>query len=362
MAAAAEQDAGDLYAVLGVTQQVEADELKKVYRKLVLKYHPDKNKDDPNAADKFKDITTAYEVLSDSVKRAQYDQRAGKEGTKQDDILINISLKEAGTGCTRLAHVGSMERCKWCKGIGAVCPPCEACNGERTRLVGYQRVACDVCESKGFGAAVTCSHCKGQGSREEFNTVRVEIPAGISNGDRLDLKSKGVIIYKDKRQVRINILPSKIFKRDGDNIQSTLKLSLTEAEEGGPFEIDTLFGKDMVFLESNLTNGYKHRIEGKGMPKKDAPKKRGDHILVVEVPEAKPTGEVHSSWGSEAVEEAPPAAAKRPAEEPAEDKATKAPKSDAASAAAPAGGDGEDEVARMLAEKKRALMAKLGLA
>ena len=89
--------------------------------------------------------------------------------------------------------------------------------------------------------------------------MRVEIPAGISNGEKLELKKNGVVIYKDKRQVRINILPSKMFKRDGDDIQSTLKLSLIEAEEGGPFEIDTLFGKDMVFLEANLTNGHKHR-------------------------------------------------------------------------------------------------------
>jgi hypothetical protein len=92
---------------------------------------------------------------------------------------------------------------------------------------------------------------------QEFDAVKVDIPAGVASGERLDLKNKTVTIYK--RQVRINILPSKIFKRDGDNVQSTLKLSATEAEEGGPFEIETLFGKDMVFLESKLTNGHTHR-------------------------------------------------------------------------------------------------------
>eukprot|EP00854_Cymbomonas_tetramitiformis_P004385 gene4385-5394_t len=183
----AEKDEADLYAVLGVEATVDVDELKKIYRKLVLKCHPDKvrNPDEKPAAEKrFQEISKAYEILSDPVKRTQYDQRAGAAGAKTDDVMMNISLKDSALGCRKL----------------------------------------------------------------EFDAATVTVPVGAKTGDHIDIPGK-------IRSVRVNVLPSKLFKRVGDDVHSTLKLTAKEAEEGGPFDVETLFSKEMIFLEENVASG-----------------------------------------------------------------------------------------------------------
>jgi len=354
-----EEGQQDLYQILGVESNVDETELKKIYRKLCLKLHPDKNRDDPKAAEKFQAVNAAYDVLSDAVKRAQYDLKAKKGGAETGDVVINISLKEVATGCIRLAHIGAMERCKECRGIGAKCPICKDCQGMMNRVVdGISRAGdpCPTCEGRGFGVAVVCGNCKGEGAREEFMTKRMEIPPGVPHGHKIEIP------HRRGRCVRINLMPSKMFKRNGKDVQSALKLSAAEAEEGGPFEVETLYGTDMVFLEANIRNGHTHRLEGKGLPELGT-KQKGDHIIVMEVPESKNT-DVHQSWDNTAATAAEEANAgeKRGAvgEVPDQTDAKKA-KVESGDLEATATPTSADDIAELLAAKKRALLASLGL-
>ena len=116
-----------LYATLGVSSTVTAEDVRKVYRKLVLKCHPDKVRDEaakPEAEKRFQAIVTAYEVLSDTVKRGEYDKRMRLNGAASDDVLVNITLAEALTGATKLAMIPYKKQCAWCAGVGMSCPPC----------------------------------------------------------------------------------------------------------------------------------------------------------------------------------------------------------------------------------------------
>eukprot|EP00238_Polyblepharides_amylifera_P006058 CAMPEP_0196600634 /NCGR_PEP_ID=MMETSP1081-20130531/95491_1 /TAXON_ID=36882 /ORGANISM="Pyramimonas amylifera, Strain CCMP720" /LENGTH=346 /DNA_ID=CAMNT_0041926481 /DNA_START=40 /DNA_END=1080 /DNA_ORIENTATION=- len=339
----------DLYAILGVKEDVTDDELKKVFRKLVLKFHPDKNKDNPQAAEKFSEVTLANDVLSDPVKRAQYDSRKGMGGAKEDDVLINISLKESATGCTRLAHVGTWQRCKQCRGIGAICPPCGDCEGTRVRSTG---TVCTSCEGRGFKDAVSCGTCKGKGQYEELGTARVEIPAGANTGHRIPL------LAKRGREVRVNVLPSRVFQRTGLDVKSILQISSAEWEEGGPVEVETLYGKDMIMLEPKLPQGTIHTLEGKGLPSLDS-KTVGNHQVCIQADAAKKAEKVHESWAADSTNTTE-------VDEGVESKGEKRPLPSVASQSDGAEEkkskkEDEDNLARLLAEKKRALLASLGL-
>ena len=122
-----------LYDALGVSPTATAEEIRKTYRKLVLKCHPDKIRDErekPAAEKRYHAIVTAYEVLSDQVKRSEYDKRSRLNGAAGDDVLVNVTLKEALTGATKLAMVPRRKKCPWCAGVGLKCEPCDACDGK----------------------------------------------------------------------------------------------------------------------------------------------------------------------------------------------------------------------------------------
>ena len=291
-----------LYKTLGVEPTATAEEVRKAYRKLVLKCHPDKVRDEaakPEAERRFQAIVTAYEVLSDTVKRVEYDKRARLNGAASDDVLVNITLKEALTGATKLAMVPFKQKCPWCSGVGMKCDPCAECDGTRVS----NGAPCQTCDARGFGAPVACVKCKAAGVTEEFFQGRVVVPAGVEAGARVQISGK-------PQRARIHIMPSKIFTRDGATITSVLKLTAEQATEGGFFDAETLHGAEPVFVEGGAKTGDTKTLEGKGLPRGKGDE-RGDHVVRLEVaraptpepepePESKPEKEGTAAGGLDA--------------------------------------------------------------
>ena len=346
MASSSSAAGESLYKTLGVEPTATAEEVRKAYRKLVLKCHPDKVRDEaakPEAEKRFQAIVTAYEVLSDTVKRVEYDKRARLNGAASDDVLVNITLKEALTGATKLAMVPFKQKCPWCSGVGMKCDPCAKCDGTRVS----NGAPCQACDGRGFGAPVACVKCKAAGVTEEFFQGRVVVPAGVEDGARVQISGKS-------QHARIRVMPSKIFTRDGATITSVLKLTVAQATEGGFFDAETLHGAEPVFVEGGAKTGDTKTLEGKGLPKGKGDG-RGNHVVRLEVaraptpepepePESKPekegtaTGGAGRSSTGDGEGEAPPAKrAKTEGEAPPT----------------------EVDLAALLAEKKRKLLAAL---
>mmetsp|Transcript_32102 Transcript_32102/g.91026 ORF Transcript_32102/g.91026 Transcript_32102/m.91026 type:complete len:346 (+) Transcript_32102:195-1232(+) len=328
----------DLYKELGVAPDASEDQLKKVYRKLVLRYHPDKltgKSDEEKAAaqDKFQKLVTAYEILSNPHQRAMYDTRAAKKGGQQDDVLLNVTLKESVLGTQKLAPVPFKKRCEACKAVGMTCKPCEACGGKPAWIT--QGPKCTACQGRGFGEPEICKPCKGHGHREEFDMVRISVPPGANTGSRIPIPGKPI-------HARVFVLPSKLFKRAGNDVESTLELTEAEAEDGGPFEIETLHGKDMVFLTPPISEGDTKVVEGRGVIPESKDESPGNHIVRIAI---KVGG------------------AKRPAAASADSAPKKAKEDGAASqpgsAPAAAAATDKDSLSKLLAEKKAALLATL---
>lgn len=327
-----------LYATLGVSSTVTAEEVRKVYRKLVLKCHPDKVRDEaakPEAEKRFQAIVTAYEVLSDTVKRAEYDKRMRLNGAASDDVLVNITLAEALTGATKLAMIPYRKRCAWCAGVGMSCPPCT----EHTH--GRKDESCLTCGGNGFGKPVACAHCGAAGATDEFHQARVVVPPGVEDGARVKIKDR-------REHAKINVMASRMFTRRGADVCSTLRMTHKEANDGGFHEVQTLRGSETLFWEAGAKTGDERRLQGKGLPRNGVGSgggdgDRGDHVVVVEVKrETTPEREAAAA-----------AAAAGGGADAGEPSAKRARTTD----------DGPPEsttdLEKLLAEKKRQLMAKL---
>jgi len=322
------------YETLGVRPEASSDEIKKAYRKLALKYHPDKvarlSSEDERAAaaDAFSAIASAYETLSDETKRREYDAKCELNGAKKDDVLVNVSFAESVRGATKLAMVPFKLLCPACRGVGMVCLRCEGCQG------GAGMEGCGTCGGKGFGAPEQCRKCKGDCVKDDFYHGRVHVPPGVENGAKLPISGRS-------QEVRIRILPSKVFTRDGLNVKSTLKLSAQQARDGGFFEVETVHGVETMYFDDDTKNGDTKTLPGKGI--QDG-KKSGNHIVRVEVereqtpePESEEEEEEREEEGkSEDEDEAPAAKKPKPAEE-----------------------TDMSDLERILAEKKAKLLAQL---
>ena len=325
-----------LYATLGVSSTVTAEEVRKVYRKLVLKCHPDKVRDEaakPEAEKRFQAIVTAYEVLSDTVKRAEYDKRMRLNGAASDDVLVNITLAEALTGATKLAMIPYRKRCAWCAGVGMSCPPCT----EHTH--GRKDESCLTCGGNGFGKPVACAHCGAAGATDEFHQARVVVPPGVEDGARVKIKDR-------REHAKINVMASRIFTRRGADVYSTLRITSTEANDGGFHEVQTLRGSETLFWEAGAKTGDERRLQGKGLPRggvgSSGGDERGDHVVVVEV-KRETTPEREAAAAAAAV-------AGAYAGEPSSKRARTTDDGPAESMT---------DLEKLLAEKKRQLMAKL---
>ena len=313
----------DYYEVLGVDKNASEDQIKKAYRKLAIKYHPDRNPDDIKAEEKFKEAAEAYDVLHDARKREQYDQFGfnapggfgdgfSGEGFSMDDIFsmfgevfgghgsggraqqqkfrgadlrlrVRLSLQEISTGVTKRFKLRKDITCEHCHGTGAesndgikTCPNCNGSGVEiRTResIFGLMQTQgpCHICRGEGKIIVNKCQHCGGEGIVKGEKVVEVKIPAGVSEGMVINVPGKG-------NDARHNGIPGNIqiyveeeendtFVRDGQNVIYNLLLDFPTATLGGQVEVPTIDGTRVkIRIEPGTQPGKTLRLRGKGLP------------------------------------------------------------------------------------------------
>ena len=321
----------DYYKILNVSRNVSESELKKAYRQLALKYHPDKNQGDSDAEDKFKEASEAYEVLKDPEKRNIYDQ-FGHEGLKGrgfsgfqgfDDIFasfgdifgdffggghqstghdlrlnVSINFTEAVFGTEKKVDVSKHAECKPCNGSGAkpgtrpqVCSTCRG-TGQVVRSQGFFSMSspCPACHGAGQIITEPCRDCRGEGRVLEKKKISVNIPAGVDEGSRLRLRGEGESgpggLPPGDLYVFIHVAAHEHFQREGVNIYSRLSLSFSQAALGANIEVPLLDSKTQVIsIPAGTQPGQNYRVPGAGIPNLRG-HGRGDHIiqLMVETP------------------------------------------------------------------------------
>ncbi|MDE1980782.1 MAG: molecular chaperone DnaJ [Betaproteobacteria bacterium] len=312
----------DYYEVLGVNRDASEEEIKKAYRKLAMKYHPDRNPDNAKAEGQFKEAKEAYEILSDSDKRAAYDryghagvdpnQAAGPGGPgfggmgggfsdafgdifgdlfgaggrgrqggvyRGADLRYNleISLEEAARGTETQIRIPTMETCDTCKGSGArpgsSPTTCGTCGGQgQVRMQqGFFSIqqTCPACHGSGKTIAHPCPECNGAGRTKRYKTLAVKIPAGIDQGDRVRLSGEGEHGVAGgppgDLYVVVQIRPHPMFERDGADLHCEMPISFGVAALGGEIEIPTLEGHAKLKIPVETQTGQAFRLRGKGI-------------------------------------------------------------------------------------------------
>ncbi|MBN2134962.1 MAG: molecular chaperone DnaJ [Acidobacteria bacterium] len=312
----------DYYEVLGVSRDVTDQELKKAYRALALKYHPDKNPDNQSEAEeKFKEITEAYSVLIDAEKRSRYD-RFGHDGLRMgngmggydasiftdfSDILsdffgfgdifgsrrprdkrrrgsdlrfdLEIDFKDAADGIETKIKYPRLENCDECNGTGAekgsiaqVCPTCGG-TGQMNIRQGFFAVSrpCTHCGATGEIIKNPCKACKGKGLSEQEKSLKVSIPAGIDNGMRIRMSGEGNAGEKGGPRgdlyIVVNISKHELFERDGSDIHCELPITYPQAVLGTSIAVPTLNGKANLKIPAGTQSETVFRLKSKGLPK-----------------------------------------------------------------------------------------------
>lgn len=337
----------DYYEVLGVNKGATEQELKKAYRKLAMQYHPDRNPDNKEAEDKFKEINEAYEVLSDSQKRSNYDQfgHAGVNGgaggfgdfsgsgfggfedifgdvfgdifggafggrskrktgpEKGADIRYSMSItfEEAAFGVEKEIKVNRSESCEHCSGTGAkpgtskkTCPTCngsgEIRQAQRTPFGTMMNVrSCGTCHGQGSIIDTPCSKCGGSGEIKKTKQISIKVPAGVDDGSAIRLSGEGELGLRGGPRgdlyVVINVIPHKLFKRDGYDVYCEMPITFVQAALGDDVEVPTLDGKVKYKIAEGTQSGTVFRLKEKGIPRLRS-NGRGDQYVkvVVEVP------------------------------------------------------------------------------
>ena len=308
----------DFYEVLSVNRDASEDDIKKSYRKLAMKYHPDRNPDNPNAEEHFKEAKEAYEVLSDPQKRSAYDQyghagvdpQAGGMGGgaagfggfaeafgdifgdifggsprgrssvyRGADLRYNleIGLEEAAKGIEKKIRIPTMEECETCHGSGAkpgTSPiTCSTCNGQgQVRMQqGFFSIqqTCPRCHGAGKIVADPCKSCSGVGRIKKQKTLAVKIPAGVDEGDRIRLSGEGEAGTNGgppgDLYVVIQIRPHGVFQRDQNDLHCEMPISFTTAALGGEIDIPTLDGHAKLKIPAETQSSQVFRLRGKGI-------------------------------------------------------------------------------------------------
>ncbi len=310
----------DFYEVLGVERGASEAELKKAYRRLAMKYHPDRNPDDKASEEKFMEANEAYEVLSDAAKRSAYDQyghagvdpqmgggggggpgganfsdifgdvfsdffggggRGGQRGGAQrgSDLryTLELDLEEAVRGTTVTIRVPTLVNCKPCDGTGAkkgttpvTCTTCGGIGQVRMQQ-GFFSVqqTCPRCHGTGKMITDPCGSCHGQGRVEEHKTLSVKVPAGVDTGDRIRLTGEGEAGTmggpSGDLYVVVNVREHAIFQRDGKHLYCEVPISFADAALGGELEVPTLDGRVKLKIPEGTQTGKMFRLRGKGV-------------------------------------------------------------------------------------------------
>jgi len=312
----------DYYEVLGVNRDASDDEIKKAYRKLAMKHHPDRNPDNPKAEEHFKEAKEAYETLSDGQKRAAYDQYghaafesggmgggspfgaggAGAQGFDFSDIFgdifgggrggggrsnvhrgadlrynLEITLEQAARGTETQIRVPTMAECETCKGSGAkpgtsptTCTTC-AGHGQVRMQQGFFSIqqACPRCHGSGKVISSPCGTCHGAGRIKQHKTLSVKIPAGVDNDDRIRLSGEGELGSNGgptgDLYVVIHIAAHAVFQRDHNDLHCEMPVSFAVAALGGEIEIPTLDGSARIKIPAETQSGKIFRLRGKGI-------------------------------------------------------------------------------------------------
>jgi len=309
----------DYYEVLGVSKSADKAELKKAYRRLAMKNHPDRNPDDKDAEARFKEAKEAYEVLNDPQKRQAYDQyghagvdpnmgggnggfhgadfgdifgdvfgdifgggRRGGGGRRQargSDLQYNmeITLEEAVSGVTKTIRIPTMVNCDTCDGSGAKAgtgtATCSTCHGQgAVRMTqGFFSVqqTCPDCRGTGQIIKEPCTDCHGQGRVQKTKTLQVKIPAGIDTGDRIRLSGEGEAggpgAVTGDLYVQVHVKEHPIFVRDGANLYCEVPVNFVAAALGGEIEVPTLEGRVSLKIPAETQTGKMFRLKGKGV-------------------------------------------------------------------------------------------------
>lgn len=319
----------DYYEVLGVPRSASEADIKKAFRTLAKQYHPDANKDDPNAAEKFKEVNEAYQVLSDADRRAKYDQfghaaeqmggaggnpfegmggfnqgdfsgfgdifdmffggQMGRQQGRQrgpargDDLQyeLELTLEEAAFGCKKEIRVPRTEECATCHGSGArpgTTPvTCSKCHGTGQVQVAQNTIfgrfvnvtTCDRCHGTGKIIESPCATCRGRGQVQKMHTVEVNVPGGVDTGSRLRMPGYG---ERGERggpagdlYIVMRVKSDARFKRQDDDLISEVKLSFAQAALGTEVEVPTLDGAEVLKVPEGTQNGETFRLKGKGV-------------------------------------------------------------------------------------------------
>ena len=335
----------DYYETLGISKGASADEIKKAYRKLALKYHPDRNQGDKKAEEKFKDISIAYETLSNPEKRQQYDQFGHDAYTRQggggggydyqraqdifsqffgggggggfsfedlfgggrsrrdpnaprrgDDLRydLEIDFEDAMYGVEKTIDITKMEKCSECHGSGCAegsgKKSCSRCGGSGSYTVSQGffsvRQTCPACGGSGQVIEKPCRSCRGRGQVQVKRQRTIRIPAGVDTGSQLrDSGQGGGGINGGPAgdlYIFIHVRPSAVFERDGNNLYCEVPISFAVAATGGTVEVPTISGKAKLNVPAGTQSGQILRLKGKGAPSLRRGMGRGDlHIRVI---------------------------------------------------------------------------------
>ena len=338
----------DYYEVLGVDKSASADDIKKAYRKLAMKYHPDRNPDDKTAEEKFKEVGEAYEVLSDADKRSRYDSygfagvdpnfnpNAGASGfgggfgdfggfgdifsdffgggtssrgasqnapRRGENVMARLELtfEEAAFGCEKEVSAPRIENCPTCHGTGSADGQIETCS--RCHGTGQEQVVqsfmgmrmqtattCSQCGGRGKIIKTPCNTCKGKGKVRKNNRVKVTVPAGIDNGQTLRVRGEGCVGANGGPNgdllVEVRVKAHETFVRDGYDIRCAVPISFTQAALGAEIQVPTLEGNVSYTIPEGTQTGKEFVIRDKGIPELNNSRRRGDlrFTVVVETP------------------------------------------------------------------------------
>lgn len=302
----------DYYETLGVSQNATESEIKHAYRRLAMKHHPDRNAHDKAAEEKFKQVKEAYETLSDSRKRASYDQfgHAGPGGaggfgdSNFSDVFgdvfgdifgamrnsggpqrgadlryqLEISLEDAVFGNTQEINFSTQVACSECKGNGTkkgstpiTCSDCDGYGQVRLQR-GFFSVqqTCPTCRGKGKVITDPCTTCHGHGRRKQNKKLSVKIPPGVDTGDRIRLASEGEAGESGAQPgdlyIEMHLKPHAIFQREGKDLYCDVPITLITAALGGELEVPTLQGREKLKVPAETQTGKAFRLRGKGAP------------------------------------------------------------------------------------------------